>query len=87
MKQDVTEYVGKCLTCQKVKIENRHVSDLLKQLDILVRKDDDILVDFVTKLSKTFNKNNVIWVVIDCLTTTLTNFLAIFEDYVMNKLA
>ncbi|GJZ70667.1 putative nucleotidyltransferase, ribonuclease H [Tanacetum coccineum] len=38
MKKDVAEFVAKCLTCQKVKIEHQKASGLLQQLEIPVLK-------------------------------------------------
>ena len=86
MKRDVAEYVGKCLTCQQVKIEHQRASGLLQQLDIPVWKWEDITMDFVTSLPKTFRKNDAIWVVVDRLTKS-AHFLAIREGYSVDKLA
>nr|GFA01480.1 retrotransposon protein, putative, Ty3-gypsy subclass [Tanacetum cinerariifolium] len=68
MKQDVARFVAKCLTCQQVKIEHQRVSGLLQPLDILTWKWDQISMDFVTGLPRTFKKNDAIWVVVDRLT-------------------
>nr|GFB20880.1 putative reverse transcriptase domain-containing protein [Tanacetum cinerariifolium] len=68
MKQDIGTFVGKCLTCQPVKIEHQRASGLLQPLDILVWKWDDISMDFVTGLPRTPKKNDAICVVVDRLT-------------------
>jgi len=34
MKQEVADYVVKCLTCQRVKIEHQRLAGLLQPLDI-----------------------------------------------------
>nr|GEU75317.1 retrotransposon protein, putative, Ty3-gypsy subclass [Tanacetum cinerariifolium] len=68
MKQDVARFVAKCLTCQQVKIEHQRASGLLQPLDIPTWKWDQIFMDFVTGLPRTFKKNDAIWVVVDRLT-------------------
>ncbi|KAL8106071.1 hypothetical protein AgCh_029755 [Apium graveolens] len=76
MKGDIAEFVGKCLTCQQVKIDHQRPSGLLQQLDIPVWKWENITMDFVTHLPRTFRKNDVIWVVVDRLTKS-AHFLPI----------
>ena len=34
MKNDVPEYINRCMECQKVKVENRHPAGLLQPLPI-----------------------------------------------------
>ena len=86
MKRDVAEFVAKCLTCQQVKIEHQRASGLLQQLEIPVWKWDEITMDFVMGLPKTFRKNDAIWVVVDRLTKS-AHFLAIRETYSASRLA
>ncbi|GJY44313.1 putative nucleotidyltransferase, ribonuclease H [Tanacetum coccineum] len=86
MKQEVARFVAKCLTCQQVKIEHQRVSRLLQPLDILTWKWDQISMDFVTRLPRTFKKNDAIWVVVDRLTKS-AHFLPIQQGYSDNKLA
>ncbi|GJZ75270.1 putative reverse transcriptase domain-containing protein [Tanacetum coccineum] len=52
MKKDIAEYVSKCLTCLKVKVEHQRSSGLLQQLEIPVWKGEWIAMDFVTKMEK-----------------------------------
>nr|GEY61564.1 putative reverse transcriptase domain-containing protein [Tanacetum cinerariifolium] len=84
MKKDVAEFVAKCLTCQKVKIEHQRASGLLQQLKIPVWKWENITMDLVTGLSKTLRKNDSIWVVVDRLTKS-AHFLAIRKGYSASK--
>ncbi|GJT57106.1 putative nucleotidyltransferase, ribonuclease H, partial [Tanacetum coccineum] len=86
MKHDVARFVAKCLTCQQVKIEHQRVSGLLQPLDIPTWKWDQISMDFVTGLPRTFKKNDAIWVVVDRLTKS-ANFLPIQQGYSVSKLA
>nr|GEZ98315.1 retrotransposon protein, putative, Ty3-gypsy subclass [Tanacetum cinerariifolium] len=86
MKQDEARFVAKCLTCQQVKIEHQRVSGLFQPLDIPTWKWDQISMDFVTGLPRTFKKNDAIWVVVDRLTKS-AHFLPIQQGYSVSKLA
>ncbi|GKF67993.1 putative reverse transcriptase domain-containing protein [Tanacetum coccineum] len=67
MKANIATYVSKCLTCAKVKAEHQRPSGLLVQPKIPEWKWDNITMDFVTKLPKTSQGYNTIWVIIDPL--------------------
>ncbi|GKD53582.1 putative reverse transcriptase domain-containing protein [Tanacetum coccineum] len=54
MKADIATYVSKCLTCAKVKAEHQRPSGLLVQPEIPQWKWDNITMDFVTKLPKSY---------------------------------
>nr|GEW29701.1 putative reverse transcriptase domain-containing protein [Tanacetum cinerariifolium] len=77
---------GRCLICQQVKIEYQRASGLLQPLDIPVWKWDEISIDFVTRLTHTQEKNDVIWVVVDRLTKS-AHFLPIRKDFSISRLA
>ena len=47
MKNDISKYVSKCLTCQQVKAEHQVPSGLLNPLPIPHWKRDNITIDFV----------------------------------------
>ncbi|GJY60098.1 putative reverse transcriptase domain-containing protein [Tanacetum coccineum] len=68
MKVIIAEYVGKCLTCSRVKAECQKPSCLLIQPEIPTWKWERITMDFVTKLPKTSNGHDTIWVIVDRLT-------------------
>nr|GEV85786.1 reverse transcriptase domain-containing protein [Tanacetum cinerariifolium] len=68
MKAIIAEYVGKCLTCSRVKAECQKPSGLLVQPEITMWKWEKITMGFVTKLSKTLNGHDTIWVIVDRLT-------------------
>ncbi|KAD3639980.1 hypothetical protein E3N88_29203 [Mikania micrantha] len=53
MKKDIALYVGKCLTCSKVKAEHQKPSGLLQQPEIPQWKWEQISMDFITKLPRT----------------------------------
>ncbi|GJR25962.1 putative reverse transcriptase domain-containing protein [Tanacetum coccineum] len=68
MKADIATYVSKCLTCAKAKAEHQRPSGLLVQPKIPEWKWDNITMDFVTKLPKTSQGYDIIWVIVDRLT-------------------
>ncbi|KAD3336792.1 hypothetical protein E3N88_32311 [Mikania micrantha] len=86
MKKDVATYVGKCLTCARVKAEHQKPSGLLEQPEISQWKWEQIAMDFITKLPRTSSGHDSIWVIIDRL-TKFAHFLPIRENYKMEKLA
>ncbi|GJX10662.1 putative reverse transcriptase domain-containing protein [Tanacetum coccineum] len=86
MKRDIATYVSKCLTCSKVKAEHQRPSGLLQQPEIPEWKWDKITMDFITKLPRSKNGHDTIWVIVDRLTKS-AHFLAIREDYSVEILA
>nr|GEV19873.1 reverse transcriptase domain-containing protein [Tanacetum cinerariifolium] len=86
MKVDIATYVSKCLTCAKVKAEHQKPSGLLVQPKIPEWKWDNITMDFVTKLSKSSQGYDTIWVIVDQLTKSAI-FTPIRETNLMDKLA
>nr|GEU54510.1 putative reverse transcriptase domain-containing protein [Tanacetum cinerariifolium] len=68
MKAIISEYVGKCLTCSRVKAECQKPFGLLVQPEIPMWKWERITMDFVMKLPKTSNGHDTIWVIVDLLT-------------------
>ncbi|GJT58997.1 reverse transcriptase domain-containing protein [Tanacetum coccineum] len=68
MKAIITKYVGKCLTLSRVKAECQKPSGLLVQPEIPMWKWERITMDFITKLPKTSNGHDIIWVIVDSLT-------------------
>jgi hypothetical protein len=85
MKQDMATYVSKCLICSKVKDEHQRPLGLLQQPEIPTWKWENITMDFVTKLPKSPNGYDTIWVFVDRL-TKFVHFIQIIEDYKMEKL-
>ncbi|GJV91404.1 putative reverse transcriptase domain-containing protein [Tanacetum coccineum] len=85
MKANIATYVSKCLTCAKVKAEHQKPSGLLVQPEIPEWKWDKITMDFVTKLPKTANGYDTIWVIVDRLTKS-AHFLPMRETDPMEKL-
>ncbi|GKB28792.1 putative reverse transcriptase domain-containing protein [Tanacetum coccineum] len=86
MKADIATYVSKCLTCAKVKAEHQRPSGLLVQPKIPEWKWDNITMDFVTKLPKSSQGYDTIWVIVDRLTKSAI-FVPMRETDPMDKLA
>ncbi|GKA47437.1 reverse transcriptase domain-containing protein [Tanacetum coccineum] len=74
------------LTCAKVKAEHQRPSGLLVQPKIPEWKWDNITMDFVTKLPKTSQGYDTIWVIVDRLTKSAI-FTPMRETDPLDKLA
>ncbi|GJX02433.1 putative reverse transcriptase domain-containing protein [Tanacetum coccineum] len=77
---------SKRLTCSKVKAEHQIPSGLLQRPEIPEWKWDRTIMDFITKLPRSSSGYDTIWVIVDRLTKS-TYFLAICEDYKMERLS
>ncbi|GKB73963.1 putative reverse transcriptase domain-containing protein [Tanacetum coccineum] len=85
-KANIATYVRKCLTCDKVRAEHQRPSGLLVQPNIPQWKWDNITMDFVTKLPKSSQGYDTIWVIVDRL-TKFAIFVPMRETDLMDKLA
>ena len=86
MKIDVSEFVTKCMVCQKVKVEHQFRLGLLQPIKILEWQWDRITMDFMVELPVTGRKHDSVWVMVDRL-TKLAHFLPVRTDYSLDKLA
>ena len=86
MKRDVTECVSKCLTCKQVKAEHQVLSGLLNPIPIPQWKWDNIAMDFVSSLPLMQKKLDLVWVIIDRLTSS-AYFIPVEINYSMDRLA
>nr|GEV87952.1 putative reverse transcriptase domain-containing protein [Tanacetum cinerariifolium] len=86
IKADIATYISKCLTCAKVKAEHQRPLGLLVQPKIPKWKWDNITIDFVTKLPKSPQGYDTIWVIVDRLTKSAI-FIPMRETDPMDKLA
>jgi hypothetical protein len=55
-------------TCKRVKVEHQLPPGLLHLLQIPQWKWEEIHIDFITRLPKTRNREEIIWVIVDRLT-------------------
>ncbi|GKC20598.1 putative reverse transcriptase domain-containing protein [Tanacetum coccineum] len=86
MKADIATYVSKCLTCARVKAEHQRPSGLLVQPEIPQWKWDNITMDFITKLPKSSQGYDTIWVIVDRLTKSAI-FVPMRKTNPMEKLS
>ena len=86
MKKEIVDFVSRCLTCQRVKVEHQNSVGKLQPLPIPVWKWDKITMDFVTGLPRTRRQHDAIWVIVDRLTKS-TYFLPASNDDPLDKLA
>ncbi|GJX99727.1 putative reverse transcriptase domain-containing protein [Tanacetum coccineum] len=86
MKADIATYVSKCLTYARVKAEHQRPSALLVQPEIPKWMLDNITMDFITKLPKSSQGFDTIWVIVDRLTKS-AHFLPIRDNDPLDKLA
>ncbi|GJT39061.1 putative reverse transcriptase domain-containing protein [Tanacetum coccineum] len=84
MKANIATYVSKCLTYAKVNSEHQRPSGLLVKHKILEWKWDNITMDFVTKLPKSSQGYDTIWVIVDRLTKSAI-FVPMRETDPMDK--
>ncbi|GJT50895.1 putative reverse transcriptase domain-containing protein [Tanacetum coccineum] len=85
MKANIATYVSKYLTCAKFKAEHQKPFGILVQPEIPEWKWEKIIMDFITKLPKTTNGYDTIWVIVDHL-TKYAHFLPMRENDPMEKL-
>lgn len=87
MKKKVADYVAKCLTFQKIKVEHQRPRDELQPLEVPKWKWDQIAMDFelICQKKKT-RSHDAIWVIIDRLTKS-THFIPIKMNFSLEQLA
>ena len=86
MKRDVSEFVIKCMVCQKVKAEHQVPLGLLRPIRIPDWKWDRITMNFVVGLPLTGRKRDLVWVMVERFTKS-SHFLLVRTDYSLDKLA
>ncbi|KAL5538035.1 hypothetical protein UlMin_044852 [Ulmus minor] len=86
MKEDVANYVAKCLVCQKIKAEHQRPAGVLQPIEIPEWKWEQISMDFVVGFPKTTNGYDAVWVIVDRLTKS-AHFLPIKITYSLEQLA
>ena len=84
MNKHVVDFVRRCLTCQQVKAEHQRLAGLLQLLEIAQWKWEYVTMDFVTHLSRTLLKHDVVWVIVDRLTKS-AHFLAVRMTFTLEE--
>ena len=72
--------MGKCLTCQKEKVEHQLPSGLLQPVKIPLWKWERVTMDFVSGLPLTSTKKDSVWVIVDRLMKS-AHFIPVRTDY------
>ncbi|KAA0050584.1 DNA/RNA polymerases superfamily protein [Cucumis melo var. makuwa] len=70
MKQEIAEYVDRCLICQQVKPVTQRPGGFLNNLPVPEWKWEHITMDFLFGLPRTSSGHDCIWVIVDRLTKT-----------------
>ena len=86
MKADISGFVNRCLTCQKVKIEHQKPAGTLQPLEIPEWKWESIYMDYVIGLQRASSGYDAIWVIVDRPTKS-AHILPIQASYPLEKLA
>ncbi|KAA0042468.1 hypothetical protein E6C27_scaffold246G00150 [Cucumis melo var. makuwa] len=86
MKQEIAEYVDRCLICQQVKPVKHRPGGFLNPLPVPEWKWEHITIDFLFGLPRTSSGRDGIWVIVDRLTKT-TRFIPIKATSTLDQLA
>jgi hypothetical protein len=80
MKENIVNYVARCLECQQVKVEHRHPAGLLQPHAILKSKWEVISMDFIVGFPLTARRHDSIFIVVDTLTKS-AHFIPVCTMY------
>ena len=80
MKEDIVNYMARCLECQQVKDEHRHLTGLLHPHAIPESKWEVISMDFIVELPLTARRHDSIFVVVDTLMKS-SHFILVRTTY------
>ena len=78
MKKKVADFVSRCLVYQQVKVEHQKSVGLFQKIEIHEWKWERIIIDFVTRLPKTYDST---WVIVGRLTKS-AHFLPVKTTYI-----
>ena len=84
MKQNVGDFVRRCLTFQQVKAEHQKPAGLLQPLEVAEWKWEHVTMDFVTHLPRTPQRHDAVWVIVDRLTKS-AHFLAVRMTFTLEE--
>jgi hypothetical protein len=80
MKVDIVNYMARCLECQQVKAEHKHMAGLLQPHAILESKWEVISMDFIVGLPLMARRHDSIFLVVDTLTKSV-HFIPVRTTY------
>ena len=84
MTRHVGDFVQRCLTCQRIKVEHQRPVGLLQPLEIAEWKWEHITMDFVTHLPQPSRKHDAMWVIVDRLTKS-AHFLVVWMTFTLEE--
>ena len=85
MKQEITQYVDRCLICQQVKPVKQMPEGLLNPLPVLEWKWEHITMDFLFGLPHISSGHDGIWVIVD--STKTARFILVRATSTLDLLA
>ena len=80
MKNEVAEFLARCIECQQVNVEHQDLAGMLQPLPIQNWKWEVISLDFVFDLPKNQKHNDSIMVVVDNLSKA-THFIPVKKTH------
>jgi hypothetical protein len=86
MKREIAYYVACCNTCNLIKAEHQKPAGFLQPLKVPKWKWDDICMDFIVGLPKSYRGNDSIWVIVDRL-SKVAHFIPIKTTLRSDQLA
>jgi hypothetical protein len=86
MKNDVVDYIARCMECHKVKVQHRHPTGLLQPFPFPKKKWEVITMDFLTRLPRTNKKHDSIMAVVEKLTKA-AHFLPMNTTHTIDNIA
>jgi hypothetical protein len=72
MKREIARYVLECDTCRRVKADHLRTAGNRQHLSIPKCMLENICMDFIVGLLRTFREYNMIWVIVDASPSQLT---------------
>ena len=84
MKRHVGDFVRRCLTCQRIKVEHQRPVGLIQPLKVAEWKWKHITMDFVTHFQWTSRKHDAMWVILDRLTKS-AHFLVVRMTFTLEE--
>lgn len=85
-KKDSVEFVARCLECQQVKVECKHMGGMLQLILIRKWKWEVIYMDFITNFTRTSRQHDFIMVVVNRL-NKVAHFIPVNTAYSVSDVA
>ncbi|WMV37381.1 hypothetical protein MTR67_030766 [Solanum verrucosum] len=86
MKKNIVEFVAKLPNCQQVKVEHQKSGGLSQDIRIPAWKWEDLNMDFIGCLPRTWRQHDLIGVIVDRMTKS-TQFIPIKISYLVEDYA